>query len=190
MKSIKIAGLCVAAVFAFTAVAAGSASAQPRPEFKLCKKVTSGKYTEKNCNTAGTGKYELETAPTGTSLSGKSKVTTIEALTRSKEAVTVKCKTDKVTGATTGPSSFSETIKYSSCEAKAREKCSNGKAGEIVVSGNVALYWVNKAETEPGAAVDLEAEFDERRQTGPSGGLPVRQRNGWAAPVLGSLGRT
>lgn len=38
MKRIKIVGLCLVAVFAFSALAAASASAETQPEFKVCAK--------------------------------------------------------------------------------------------------------------------------------------------------------
>ncbi len=66
MKSMRILGLCLAAVFALSAIAVSSAAAA-QPEYKTCGKATkivktyTGKYTDKNCsevNAKSEGKYE------------------------------------------------------------------------------------------------------------------------------------
>jgi hypothetical protein len=65
MKSIKLVGLCLAAVFAFAALAASAAQAA-EPEWGRCVAQKHGNYTEGNCFTVATkkgvpdhkGKYE------------------------------------------------------------------------------------------------------------------------------------
>jgi len=53
MRRIRIAGLCLVAVFALGAFTAGSASALP--EIGRCVAKAGGKYSEANCNTKKTG---------------------------------------------------------------------------------------------------------------------------------------
>lgn len=152
MKRTKIAGLCLVAVFAFSAVAAASAFAEGQPTFKVCaKKKKTGKYNDSACtsvNAEGKGSYELEEVTSGTKYSGKSKTTTLAAksTTGAKEAVV--CGKDVAELEVTGPSSFTEKVTFSKCEA-------NGKKTEAcdipttTISG--ALFYVNAKETEAGA---------------------------------------
>ena len=79
MKRIKIVGLCLIALFAFSAVAAASAFAEGRPEYKLCAKVAkvegkyNGSYSDKGCTTEATGgKYEREEVAENTAFTGRS----------------------------------------------------------------------------------------------------------------------
>ena len=59
MKRIRVIGLALVAVFAVTAIAAASASAEPQGEFGRCVAKTGGKYANSGCTTASTkGKYE------------------------------------------------------------------------------------------------------------------------------------
>lgn len=51
MKRIQLVGLCIVALFAFSAMAAASASAAP--EYGQCKTVKKGKYTNSGCTTTG-----------------------------------------------------------------------------------------------------------------------------------------
>jgi hypothetical protein len=58
----RIMGLCLVAVFAFTAFAASSASALPEVGRCVEKVEVKSKYTDKNCNTKavkGNGKFEF-----------------------------------------------------------------------------------------------------------------------------------
>jgi hypothetical protein len=63
MKRIQIAGLCLLAVFAFSAVAVSTASA--KRVWLLCKPVAAGtgKFTDSECKTAGAGNFESEVIP-------------------------------------------------------------------------------------------------------------------------------
>ena len=105
MKRIRIIGLCLVAVFAMSAIAAASASAQPT--YKLCgtaakvgKKYT-GKYNSKTCskteeNAKGEGKYELkEAAEASSKFTGKLGKTTFYIRS---EGVKVECSKGKDTG--------------------------------------------------------------------------------------------
>ncbi len=103
MKRIRMIGLCLVAVFAFSAVAAASALAAP--EFVKCVKASpknTGEFTEKNCTTkaspAKTGKYEAASA-VGTTFTGKIKASTFDMRNGSNAIeYTVACKKGKDTG--------------------------------------------------------------------------------------------
>ncbi len=67
MKRFKIVGLCLIAVFALTAVFAGSASAAA-PEYFTCLKATTknkGNYSDKECFTPATATPEVKESGTG-----------------------------------------------------------------------------------------------------------------------------
>jgi hypothetical protein len=63
MKRIKIMGLALVAVFAMTAIAAGSASAEPQGEFGRCLAKAGGKYATAGCTTEVAGKLKYEWTP-------------------------------------------------------------------------------------------------------------------------------
>lgn len=169
MKSIKIAGLCLVAVFAFSAVAAGSAfasEAEPVPTFKVCAKATkvgksyTGKYNDKACteaNAEGKGKYELEEVAPGTKLSGTSKETKINAKSTAGATEAITCSKDTVAGEITGPNSFTDTVTYSKCVANGEKK--TGACEDIVAAGGGELYWINAGETVAGAVTGAPAPF-------------------------------
>ena len=162
MRSIKVLGLCLVAVFAFSAVAAASAFAEGQPTFKVCGAAAkegskyTGKYTNKECTTEASpteitegkkNKYELKEVTAGTKYTGKSKTTTLDAKSTTGATEAVVCTKDTAQLEVTGPSSFAETVTFSKCEANGNkhEACT---IPATTVSGE--LYYVNAAETEAG----------------------------------------
>jgi hypothetical protein len=164
MKRIRIVGLCVVAVFAFSAVAAASAMAENAPVFARCVKASpknTGEYTEKACNThaspAGTGAYSLVTMPAGETVAveGKSKSTKIVV---KGDSLVVVCTKDKLKGTLenkfgrTGKL-FNPVITLEKCEVEGHktETCQNEATGKIKDEpyyGEDA--WLGEEETKPG----------------------------------------
>lgn len=159
MKHIKIVGLCLAAVFAFSAVAAATASASGRPEFRKCGKtpkvegkLPTGEFANKECTEAqAEGKYRLEAAAEGTSFAGKSKGATFTA---DKKSVT--CKKSTSAGSTISRFSADVTITFSKCVITGtKEPC--GTEGTITTGPLEAnLFFAN--EEEKAAVVGLNDE--------------------------------
>lgn len=159
MKSIKIAGLCLIAAFAFSAVAAASALAEGQPTFKACVKAAvsgTGKYNDKACteaNAESKGKYELAEVAAGTKYTGKSKTTTIVAKSESGATENIVCGKDVASIEVTEPSKFVETLTLSKCKANGSktEPCENGAKETIKTEGiNGEFYFLNAAETQLG----------------------------------------
>ncbi len=159
MKSIKMAGLCLVAAFAFSAVAAASALAEGQPSFKACVKAevkNTGAYEDKACTTksvTSTGKYELAEVAPGTKFTGKSKTTTIAAKSKTGATENIVCGKDSVAGEITGTSTLSETVTFSKCKANGSktEPCEN--AGKETIKTEIPFgefYWINSGETLPG----------------------------------------
>ncbi len=123
MRHVRMLGLCLLALFAIAAVGAAGASAA-QPTFS-------------------------------TTLAGKFAATTLEAKSTKGAAEVVKCTKGTSTGALTGTSEFSETITLVGCKSNAgATACGNVGAETIETNGLTGeLYWVNKAETTPGAVV-------------------------------------
>jgi hypothetical protein len=150
MKRIRIAGLCLVAVFAFSAIVTGSASAAA-PEYKTCIKAVpknTGNFSDKNCSVAapGTGKYELGEWNQGKKLTfkGKNGESTLDSYVPEVEAEfwkggtvvgTVTCKSAKSRGEITGPKTSTVTVEFKSCASEGK-KCTSvspaGKPGSIV----------------------------------------------------------
>ncbi len=155
MRSIKIVGLCLIAVFAFSAVAAGSAFAS-EPTYLHCgkaakvgKKYTGG-YNNKTCtevNGAGEGKYATSALTLPTSFEGKSKVSTFYYSKAGKIVWEVVCKKDKVSGTIEEPSSFEGTITFESCSAS--NEVTKAKAVKCASSVVVPVVAPLREETVP-----------------------------------------
>jgi hypothetical protein len=138
MKSIKIAGLCLVAVLAFSALAAASASAA-EPTFKVCAKAAkepkgsahkySGSFKDKGCTEAEAGgKYELNEIPKLTPYTGASKTTRIRFKNKEGKTVTVTCKKDALAILTSsrherGSTGFSGTLTFESCTNESGKAC-------------------------------------------------------------------
>jgi hypothetical protein len=185
MKRIRMVGLCLVAVVALTAVAAGSAAAA-EPALYECgkagketvkyisggkeksKSVATGSYTEKKCATlapAGTyraggapeGKYELrEGIGKGKAFKGKGKGANLEI----KGVGGVACTSSSDTGKFTGPKSAGGvSVTFKGCELL-HHQCSNtATLGEIktnLLKGEIGYIEGGKAKHEVGVALSAE----------------------------------
>jgi hypothetical protein len=173
MKRVRIVGLCITAVLAISAVAAGSAAAA-EPEYLTCAKAAkvgktyTGKYTDKHCaevNAKGEGKYERTALKGPDKFKSKSGATNLYLYEPATHTLKLKvvCKKDKDEGEIFNSREAKLRITYEECEPQETVltgKCTtNGqtKAGTVVTEPLISkLVWVNEAETEPG--VDVQAE--------------------------------
>ena len=164
MRHVRILGLALIAVFAFTALAAASASAA-EPEFKLCvkaaknaeKKYTGG-YNNKTCtevNAAKEGKYAAEEVTAPVEFTGKSKTSTLYYYVPGGAILyTVTCKKDKDAGSVANSTEMGGfTITFESCEAtnvasKVKTKCATAP----VLSAAAALLAPTLPAEHPGFA--------------------------------------
>lgn len=169
MKRFRIVGLCLVAVFAFTAVAAATASATGGPEGgtpgydkcvkapKNAEKKTEGEYSDKECKTkaspAKTGGYNLEAVTSG-KFESKSKVTTLTTHTTKGVAVKVVCKKDKARGELVYENEDSlETITFEDCLINGEKGKPCGNVGPETIETfpqEALLTWLNKEKTEGG----------------------------------------
>lgn len=156
MKRIRIMGLCLVAVFAFSALVAASASAmEVRPTYKTCIKVKeTGKFNLKNCTGASKGgkkegDYELAAWNAGKSVkfTGKNGVSTLTSYIKGFGIVgAVSCKSAKDVGAETGPSSSEVVAEFKTCTSSGEKCASPGqKAGTIKTDKLVGLLGLNGA---------------------------------------------
>jgi hypothetical protein len=183
MKTVRILGVSLIAILAFSALAATAAFAENTPVFVRCatavkegKKYT-GTYTNKECTKEATSKekeegkknkYESTALPVGEKLAvaGKSKATTINATGVGGKAESVVCKKDKYAGKlenTVGGGVLNEGVfTFESCEANAKktEVCGNVKAGtiEFKVHARWALRWLEE-EADAGIVLPTGPEF-------------------------------
>lgn len=159
MKHIKIVGLCLVAMFAFSAVAAATASAAARPEFLKCgktpkveKKLPAGEFANKECTEAqAEGKYRLEAVTFGTPVTGKSKAVTFNV-----DGKVIKCKKSTSAGEISNEFEATVTITFSKCGVNGSSKEPCGAEGTITTKPlGAGLYFANEEEKE--AVVLLEA---------------------------------
>ncbi len=145
MKRIGIVGLCLAAMFALSAMGASSAFAG---EYGVCAKAAksgktyTGKYEDKNCTkeeaTKTGGKYEWVPypGPAGTKwgYTSKSKTATLVG-----EAGNITCSKSTDAGEVTGVKSDVDTTSFTGCVLSiTKESCQNtANKGEIVTTHNV-----------------------------------------------------
>jgi hypothetical protein len=120
MKRIRIMGLCLIAVFAFSAVVATGAQAGEVGECVKVPKVLkkyNGKYTDKNCTTASvpanTGKYEWSP---GVEAAKKNFTAKTKAATLASAAGTIACKASTTVGEWTGTKTNHEVITFTGCK--------------------------------------------------------------------------
>ncbi len=154
MKRIRIVGLCLVAMFALSAVAAASASAE-EPEYMTCVKMKGGNY-EKGCGEkvlAGSGKAELEPVASKTKFTSKSKAATFTIGTHK-----VTCKKDTDEGEFTTPGYDKEKITFSGCilDGNKKNPCESEGApsGTIVTKELISqLVLLDEAETKVGVVL-------------------------------------
>lgn len=156
MKHVRMLGLCLVAIFAMSAVASASAWAEGRPEFKNCAKASkvgkeyAGHYSDKGCTVAAEhGKYEREEVKEGTPYASKTKAVTINV-----KGKAVKCKKGADSGVIHNQFGGEETFTLSDCAVNGNKAESCGASGTVKTDPlTTALYFVNKAETQPGIAI-------------------------------------
>ncbi len=176
MRRIRIAGLCLVAVFAMTAVAASSASAA-LPELYECAKLTvkpfKGKYTDKACSVKATeaqetegkvNKYELQPGVgKGKVFKGKGKVATLYT---PKIGGEVSCKTNSSEGKNASPSAQTGvTAKFKTCTSLGKKCSSTGhgekKAGEIYTNPLQGKFgYISKSPLKVGVSLEAEGGLD------------------------------
>jgi hypothetical protein len=152
MKRIRIAGLCLVAMFAMSAVASASASAEtPEYTYKTCTKASpkeSGKYNNKTCTIESKGgkkegDYELTEWNKGkkVTFTGKNGESTLDSYIPESESEPwtggevvgkIVCKSGKSKGELTGPKTSTVTVEFKSCSTEGKKCASAGeKAGTI-----------------------------------------------------------
>jgi hypothetical protein len=167
VRHVRMLGLCLVAVFAFSAVAAGSALAKSPPEFLTCvkaakigKKYTGG-YNDKGCtvvNGTHEGKYELEpVAEEGVKLTGKSKKTVIATRNQDGKTEIIECKKDRMEGEF-HRGFIRGVMTFEGCEANKSktEVCTSEEAppGTIEDPFKFILGYLNAEETKFGALTE------------------------------------
>ncbi len=150
MRRMRILGLCLVAMFAFSSMAAASASAVLLHEWKECSKAKkvgkeyTGHYTSKECTLASFvttgGKYELLEV-TKKTFTSKSKVSRFYSFIPSNEALPlgggavagkIECKTSKDAGEFKNAKLATDTILFSGCTSEGKKCTSAGEpAGSV-----------------------------------------------------------
>ncbi len=161
MKSMRILGLAIVALFAFTAL---SAVASANPQWNECKKEavkTNGKYA-KGCSAAGTG-YEITPGVgKGKAFKGKGGVGILHNVIPGKGDIKVECASFKDSGKVANVGGigkqFGVTATFSKCKALG-SPCSSGAKKETITMNTLAgeLGWLNKSKGEAGASLTNEA---------------------------------
>jgi hypothetical protein len=192
MKRIKVMGLCLVAVFAFSATAVATASAEVLLHtYKACVKAVpkeSGKYNDKACTIlskgvpkAKEGGYELAN-PTGDTYASKSKVSTLYVYIPAEETILtggavagkVTCKTSKGTGSYKSELLTESVITFKTCTSEGKKCTSAGDpAGSITTFplSTEPVLWLGKVELLTYAAAAkgaTEKETLEKAQSTPS----------------------
>jgi hypothetical protein len=161
MKSMRIMGLALVAVFAFAAL---SAVASANPQWNECKKEavkTNGKYA-KGCTAAGTG-YEITPGVgKGKAFKGKGGTGILHNVIPGKGDIKVECATFKDAGSYAAPNKqFNVTASFSKCKALG-SPCSSGAKKETITMNKLAgeLGWISKSGKKVGASLTNEAKPD------------------------------
>ncbi|MGP0102217.1 MAG: hypothetical protein ACLPUT_11440 [Solirubrobacteraceae bacterium] len=203
MKRIGIVGLCLAAMFALSAMGASSAFAG---EYGVCAKAAksgkkyTGKYLDKNCTKAATegeiaegkkNKYEWDPypGPAGTkwTYTSKSKTAILEGA-----AGDITCKASTDAGEVTGVKSDVDTTTFTGCILSVtKESCQNtATAGTIVTTHNVTTL-IDHGETGDSGKEPKEGEvwtqYTGEGTTGPEGTLASWECSGIPFTTNGSL---
>jgi len=174
MKRMRIMGLCLAAIFAVSAVAAVSASAA-LPEYKTCYKTVkvakkyTGSYTDKLCSKAATpteitegkkntyevGDYTHSLKLTFTGKGKKPINRTINPLEGDKEEGNVLCKAEAVVGTVIGPKETTFKSTWTGCKGGGTPCQSTGAASEEIKGAQQdgTLLYLDAAKTKVGIRV-------------------------------------
>lgn len=155
MRSIRLMGMALVAVLAFSVVAVASASAS-EPTYLKCGKATkvgtkyTGGYNNKTCtevNAKGEGKYATSALPLPTKFTGTSKISTFYYSKAGKIVWEVKCTKDKDSGTIEEPAYFEGAITFSSCSAS--NEVSHAKAEKCAKSVEVPVIGILREKTVP-----------------------------------------
>ena len=184
MKRMRIVGLCLVAVFAFTAIAASSAFAEPSGEFGFCVKKTGGKYENSGCTKekAGATKFEWEPLTTPVGLSGKMKEGTLATLETVK-GTKITCKKEHNTGEIATAHEVANVVAtFEECETS-KIPCHNEGTSTIKTNPLSGGTGVEKKGTTPPSNNKMAEELH-----GPGGGaLAEFECSGLKVVVTGSV---
>lgn len=173
MKRIRIAGLCLAAIFAFAAGAAATASAAP--EWWACEPMPgTGNFQNSKCTVpvGGTGNFELKAGiGNGKEFNGKGELAVLHIVIPNKGDAKIECKSFKDKGSVAVPNKeLGVTIEFKKCRAlgvpcnslgaKKETIKTNALAGELgYLSGSGPIVGVSLTdEANPGAGYLAEFE--------------------------------
>jgi len=165
MKRMRIVGLCLVAVFAFTAFAASSASAEPKGQYGTCKAQAGGKFSTATCTVEkANSKFEwvpLTTEDTFTS------VATGTATLESVGGTKITCKKEHGTGAVINSTEVGKVIAHFEECSSSGFACQNkgGTSGDINTTELSGGNGVEKKGTTPPINDKLAGELH-----GPGGG--------------------
>jgi hypothetical protein len=162
MKSMRILGLALAAVFAFAAFTAAAASATPT--WKACVKSVKGKgeYTDKTCATpaGGTGSYNLvEGIGKGKGFKGKGGKATLHNVIPEKGDIKVECASFKDSGSIAVPNKVTNVVaEFKKCKSLGAPCKSEGAPKETIKTHKMTggLGWLNKAGNKAGESLTSE----------------------------------
>jgi hypothetical protein len=168
MKRMRIVGLCLVAAFAFSAIAAGSASAEPSGEYGTCTAKAGGQYKNSGCTekVGSGGKFEwtpLAAEDTFTSTMTAGTKATLETVGGTK----VVCNKEHGTGAIISPTESGKVIAHFEECSSSTFPCQNkgGTSGDINTTELGGGTGVEKLGTKPPTNNKMAAELH-----GPGGG--------------------
>jgi hypothetical protein len=163
MKRIQIAGLCLGAALALSAVAAPMASAEP-PEYGRCVAKAGGKFSDANCKTkavVGKEKFEWTSTIINPKFTNKLKEGTPTLETANLTKTT--CVTAEAPGEITSPKSIGHVVvHFTGCKTSGLACQNEGKgAGEIETSplgGPIGIEKLGETHLKDKIAQELHAE--------------------------------
>jgi hypothetical protein len=165
MKSMRILGLALAAVFALAAFTASSALAS-KPQWKACVKSekNKGEFSDKLCSVGagGTGKYNLVAGiGKGKGFKGKGGTAILHNVIPGKGDIKVECASFKDAGSVAAPSGvFNVTSEFKKCKSLGAPCKTEGGKKETITTNKLAgeLGYLNKAHSAAGESLTSEAE--------------------------------
>jgi hypothetical protein len=155
LKRFRVAGLCLVAVFAMSAVAASAASATStnNPQWDICHNVGAGNghFTDSKCETAGTGEWEAKILGNAELEEVTAKAKGNQKLSVPGAKVTIVCKSYSlkagaviVGSAAPAAGTDEETIEYKECEVEGSPKCeiNKVKGGKATITTEPLKSWL------------------------------------------------
>ncbi|MCW3032659.1 MAG: hypothetical protein JWM60_1004 [Solirubrobacterales bacterium] len=165
MKSKRILGLALVAVFAFAAMTAASASAS-KPVWKFCQKAAvkgTGEFSDKLCSVAapGTGSYNLVAGiGKGKGFKGKGATAILHNVIPEKGDIKVECASFKDAGSVSAPSGvFNVTSTFKKCKSLGAPCKTEGGKKETIETNKLAgsLGYLTSAKNSAGESLTSEA---------------------------------